>query len=121
MTEHTPTPWRLCTTGNLGSAIEAPSGKKYSNLDDGYRIVASYQECTASELFLEQEANRRANGAFIVKAVNNHEALAEALADLIEAVRRDSDEGGKGISGYTAARMSDARAVLRDLVGTGKE
>jgi hypothetical protein len=37
-------------------------------------------------------------------------ALMAALAGLIDAVERDSAE--KGISGYTGARLSDARAAL---------
>lgn len=82
MSGHTPTPWRLCTTGNLGSAIEAPSGKSYHEGDDGYRIVCSYQECTASPLYAVQEENRRANGAFIVEAVNSYAALKARIAEL---------------------------------------
>ena len=39
--------------------------------------------------------------------------LVEALEGLIEAVRRDSDEGGKGISGYTGARLTDAKNAIR--------
>jgi hypothetical protein len=39
-------------------------------------------------------------------------AMREALSGLIEAVRRDADDGGKGISGYTSARLSDARSAL---------
>jgi hypothetical protein len=40
------------------------------------------------------------------------DTLKDALLGLIEAVELDSDKGGKGISGYTAARLSDARAAL---------
>lgn len=49
-------------------------------------------------------------------------SLCNALAGLVEAVRRDSDEGGKGISGYTSARLSDARAALSSAPagGTGE-
>ena len=40
-------------------------------------------------------------------------AVREALKGLIEAVKRDADEpGGRGISGYTSARLSDARAAI---------
>jgi hypothetical protein len=39
-------------------------------------------------------------------------SLADALAGLIEGVERDSRE--KGISGFTAARLTDARAALAD-------
>lgn len=40
------------------------------------------------------------------------DGLKDALLGLIEAVELDSDKGGKGISGYTAARLTDARAAL---------
>lgn len=39
-------------------------------------------------------------------------AIHDALLGLIEAVELDSDTGGKGISGYTAARLHDARETL---------
>jgi hypothetical protein len=39
--------------------------------------------------------------------------LKDALLGLIEAVELDSDKGGKGISGYTAARLTDARSAMR--------
>ena len=39
--------------------------------------------------------------------------LVEALKGLIEAVKRDADEGGKGISGYTGARLTDAKNAIR--------
>jgi hypothetical protein len=56
-----------------------------------------------------------ANAAFIVKAVNSHDALVEALEGLVEAVRRDCDVRDKGISGYTGARLSDAKAALASI------
>lgn len=40
------------------------------------------------------------------------DGLKDALLGLIEAVELDSNKGGKGISGYTAARLTDARAAL---------
>lgn len=40
------------------------------------------------------------------------EQLAEAFAGLIEAVIIDADCDGGGISGYTSARLSDARDTL---------
>lgn len=40
------------------------------------------------------------------------DALKDALLGLIEAVELDSAEGGKGISEYTAARLTDARSAI---------
>ena len=51
-------------------------------------------------------------GAYAVYRASPPQAMRSALAGLIEAVRRDSDEDGKCISGYTSARLSDARAAL---------
>jgi hypothetical protein len=85
MEKATPRPWRLCTRGNLGSAIEVPSGKSYYDGDDGYRVIASYQECTDSGLYAVQESNRIANGELILRAVNSYDrllAFAQYVANL---------------------------------------
>lgn len=71
----------------------------------------------------ELESNERAYEAALGQRTYNEVALyisglEEAITDLIEAIRRDSDDDGKGISGYTAARVSDARATLSS--GAGK-
>ena len=55
----------------------------------------------------------RAN--FIVKAVNNHDALVDALRDLVFAVEAEVNEKGGG--GFILARLDDARRAL-ELVGT---
>lgn len=83
----TPRPWRLRTTGNMGSLIEAHSGKHMNELDDGYRTVASFQECCASDLYTVQEANRIANGNFIVEAVNSYDAAQERIRELERALQ----------------------------------
>ena len=88
MADHTPPPWRLRTTGNMGNLIEADSGKRVDHLDDGFRTVGSYQECCASDKYADQERNRDANGAFIVKAVNNHDALVDKLGKVVRWLER---------------------------------
>jgi len=125
MSEHTPTPWRLRTEGNLGSAIEGPSGKRYGELDDGYRIVCSYQECCASDLYAVLEANRKANGEFIVKAVNNHERLVNALtqiSQLTEALRQGGPDPAdlQGLSDALEIATSVAHDTIADLIGAAK-
>lgn len=52
------------------------------------------------------------NGLLMQPFYAQPDALRGALAGLVEAVRRDADEGGKGISGYTGARLADAKAML---------
>ena len=46
-------------------------------------------------------------------------AMEAALRGLVEAVVIDSNDPAKGISGYTGARLSDARAALGAGPGGG--
>lgn len=90
MGEHTPTPWRLRVSGNIGNAIEAYSGKHYSELDDGYRTLATFQECCSSPSYADQQKNCAANGAFIVEAVNSYDrnrATIDALVGKLTVAR----------------------------------
>lgn len=79
---HTPLPWRLATRGNIGSLIEGYSGKHLYDGDDGFRAIASFQECCASEMYLDQQNNREANGALIVRSVNSLPSLVKALEEI---------------------------------------
>lgn len=113
-TEHTPTPWRLRTTGNMGNLIEADSGKSLDHLDDGYRIVATYQECCASDKYQVQDANRRANGAFIVEAVNNYAALRAKVDELRDDyLRRHKDATDRWMA-LKLAELALCKASLTD-------
>jgi hypothetical protein len=56
-----------------------------------------------------------ANAAKIIRAVNNHARLVSALAGLVIAVEQDSRS--KGISGFTGARLADAREALHTATG----
>lgn len=75
----TPGPWRVKTTGNFGNAIEAFSGRTIDNLDDGYRIVATFQSCEPTGKYAAEEANRAANGVAITEAVTLAPALLARL------------------------------------------
>ena len=121
MSEHTPTPWRLRTTGNMGNLIEAYSGKHQGDFDNGFRTVVSYQECCASDKYLEQEANCAANGAFIVKAVNNHEALVDTLKFLLDVIEISCVQQGTDITNPTPeSAIGRARDVIALVSGSGK-
>lgn len=91
MTNHTPTPWAVtpCHTD-----INA------------YRIWDVHGNYL-NEPFMEE---REANAAFIVKAVNNHEALVGALEYLVE-YGLTSGPRSNGLH-YDSAIMKKARAIL---------
>lgn len=113
---HSPLPWRLRTTGNFASTIEAYSGRKYNEFDDGFRIVATYQECTASDLYADHEANRAANGSLIVSSVNAVPALVAALTDLVGICERHIyPQPDKPHSDW--AKVERARAALAEYRG----
>lgn len=72
MTEHTPTPWRLydegATTAIMATTVPAPKNE----------VVhwSGFDACHFST------RKAKANAAFIVKAVNNHDALVKHLHHL---------------------------------------
>jgi len=70
MAEHTPTPWEI-GTHNLRGILKDAAG--IADGCDAYMIAVT----SAHSLLSPDEA--AANAAFIVKAVNNHEALVAAL------------------------------------------
>jgi hypothetical protein len=72
MAEHTPTPWRVET--NCWTPWNGAVGILPLNDDEDSAIAWT----TAG-------TNEAANAAFIVKAVNNHDALVKALEDLVNA------------------------------------
>lgn len=86
MTKHTPGPWRFATKSNFGNLIEADSGKRggigAGLPDEGYRTVAMYQACCASERYDDQEENRLANGHLIAAAPDLLSAAKLALSNL---------------------------------------
>lgn len=71
----TPGPWRIATTGNFGNVIEADSGKRSHEFDNGYRTVAMFQACTSARRHDEEQANALANGRLIAAAPDMFDAL----------------------------------------------
>lgn len=82
--QHTPTPWKL--EGNLEI-----SGPPEADIYD-YRFIAlaDSQFDQKADKTPEQEQTDRANAAFIVRAVNAHEELLEALKQLANISNRHS-------------------------------
>jgi len=98
---HTPGPWRIKTTGNIGNAIEADCGLRSPLFaDNGFRTVATFQSCCASDRYDEQEANALANARLIAAAPE----LLEALQGLVECEHTTAEL-------WQAARAAIARAT----------
>ena len=103
MAEHTPTPWMTHRAGEMlpdDWMIMADLGK----LPNGIQQVSTVARALSIRQTPETTA---ANAAFIVKAVNNHEDLVNALHLLVE------KHGGLGVS----PEIVQAKAVLQAAVG----
>ena len=66
--KHTAGPWRVKTTGNIGTMVEGFSGKPLFDGDDGYRCVALFSACEPTGLYAAEEENRMANARLIAAA-----------------------------------------------------
>ena len=116
--KHTPAPWQLCahlakhdecTCGYRGSiwgadeeTIVCEMGSS-PDIDNEGRVAGHCQPQA-------DRPTQLADAAFIVRAVNAHDDLVEALRGLIEACTAEFNE--KGAGGYALARLSDARTAL---------
>ena len=69
-TTRTPGPWTYHTSGPLRGRITAPTDPRFRHPDD-FRSMDDIAEVRQAD-----------NGAYIVRAVNAHEALVEALAEI---------------------------------------
>jgi len=102
MSKHTPTPWEI-QDPMCDDLWLVETGKETYE----WRCIASVQATPADEGSPLSRAEMWANAAFIVKAVNSHDALVKAL----ERIARGPFTGASTI----------ARDVLRDFVGTGSK
>ena len=75
MRKHTPIPWAISDVG-IGFEIEALVDGKLS-------IIAQTQQLRPNDRDVNH-TERKANAAFIVRAVNSHDALVAALKELLE-------------------------------------
>lgn len=73
-TEHTPTPWRIEAVARGAFSILA--GNQPTAIAETYEPNQSMRVWTGAD-------DPRANAAFIVRAVNAHDALVEALSELL--------------------------------------
>ena len=87
-TKWTPGPWRICKSGNMANTVEGNSGRKLDELDDGFRTVAMFQACCASDHMADKEANANANGHLIAAAPE----LADAARRLSAIMAVDTED-----------------------------
>lgn len=93
--KHTPTPWRAC-------------GQMIVCQENGFRVaeVAPPDHRARGKELREDWEFCRGNTEFIVRAVNNHAPLVQALKDCLELLRDD------GYSAASSATVADAEAAL---------
>lgn len=106
---HTPGPWRLCTTGNVGNGVYGFSGQKCYAGDDGFRTVAMFQSCLSSRRYDDEEANRLANGLLIAAAPDLYEALEDAAQHLGAAASIYDNHALTEMRGKCLAALAKAR------------
>ena len=87
-TQWTPGPWRIGTSGSMANIIEGQSGRKLNDLDDGFRTVAMFQACCASDHFIDKEVNAKANGFLIAAAPDLYDALSAIRDKVANEIKR---------------------------------
>ena len=101
---HTATPWRY----HLGRGANP---RFHIQTEGGYQI-ASTTQIDGHPQAATENAEREANAAFIVKAVNHHQQLVEALrmvyTDILTQGRFDSEQ-------YVVERRSKVRLLLANI------
>lgn len=110
MTEHTPTPWYVVRMRGWDGPVIGRRSQYEADLVSGDVPLAKMIDKASH---WENSFPVEANAAFIVKAVNNHERLVEALHGLIIGATCEVNE--KGAGGFMLARLSDAKKVLGEV------
>lgn len=102
--KHTAGPWIVATSNSWRRIVsDAPTG--------GTVCEPIKQRDGHPDLFFPNGGFEGPDARLLAAAPN----LLEALTGLIEAVVKDSEE--KGISGFTGARLEDARAAIASATG----
>lgn len=83
MDKHTPLPWKV------GPNNEIRAGGRYN-------VCPTVTAGGSAKGMLDEREVIRANAAFIVKAVNNHDALVRALRALYGSYKQLADSGDAG-------------------------
>lgn len=110
-TAHTPTPWSLSDLSQGNGRLLRETLRIYG---DG-KHIATITPNTANALTPDSDAEARANAAAIVRAVNAHDALVDALKANIA-----QWESWKAFEGEEPACITQARAALAKAKGGAK-
>jgi hypothetical protein len=131
MTDHTPTPWTYNDVSGAGleirgpvylsKGIELPRGMPNSPIKI-FEFTAPQIVQIAAERWVQFEPNgwsemQQANAAFIVKAVNAHDALMEALEKIL---RANDDSVNAMPTEYDGDSLTDACDEARILLANVK-
>lgn len=96
MGEHTPTPWAVDYLDKHGQRVVR---------SEHIEVCTCWHHCVGA---IEKEME--ANAALIVKAVNSHQALVDALRDVLSMLDQNNTAPGKFL--YSQERIAKARAAL---------
>jgi hypothetical protein len=122
MSEHTPTPWEVqeygeCDDGVGIIGLRTNDGVPYSSPTNG---LVAWATLHPTEMDANDPTRAQANAAFIVKAVNSHDALVKALKSLTNEMAGIWDAFEYGLrtensnTNYAVARekLAEAEQVL---------
>lgn len=107
-TRHTPTPWEYIPWGQVIEIRQKPA----EGSEGGIAMLNANGNSNAGI----PSRRDRANAELIVQAVNNHEALVEALRGILENCALIHNRWGEGCNQKEAdAAVKSARALLSQL------
>lgn len=110
-TRYTPTPWR--------AVLDEDGVNVWARDGEGEHHIANLDVAAHGKFLSSEEMD--ANAALIVRAVNNHEALVEALAEFIEAFGNRGESTSLHVWDQRLKAARDkARAALASATGGTK-
>jgi hypothetical protein len=103
MSKHTPIPWRIHGSFIMGPPREHDNQPANTMRRTPSAVVARCKDSSGGDYSHYPSEIAQANREFIVRAVNNHEALLSALKGVVRVADRKTDE-------FDAARAAIANA-----------
>jgi len=130
MSGHTKTPWR--TKGNDGKYLSTmgweasnwdATDASYMPIKAGRKVIALVLQSCSVDSTVRDESEHNANAAFIVRAVNSHDALVEALkearttlsitrSNILTEMKRGRDYQWEDVPAILQARIDHMDAAL---------